>query len=348
MDFQQIVLIIISGLGVFHGIFIAFLLWTHKKFSNYPGRILGVLMILLSLRIGKSVVLEFYNNLEFIYIYIGLCLMMFMGPLFYLYCRAIIKQESRFQIKDLLHFIPGGLFVLFGIGIGNQSESSIPFMGAVIVFFVIYAHLLLYLLKSKIQLINNLQNIPNFLKTKEWLNILFYGLLLIWGVYVLNLFEDNIPYIIGPILYSVIVYLITYLVISNKYLQFLSGIKYKTSVIEDEEVDNLFSQIEIVIKEEKLFLNPNISLGMLSKIIGVSPQKISLAINSKLGYNFNEYINRQRISQSIEIIKDPKSNLLTIASISVDSGFNSLSSFNTCFKKYVGKTPSAYRNIHNP
>lgn len=347
MDFQQIILIIISGLGVFHGIFIAILLWTHNKFSNYPGRILSVLMILLSLRIGKSVVLEFYSNLEFIYIYIGLCLLMFMGPLFYLYCRAVIHQESSLHNKDLLHILPGIFLIFIGIVFWNQPVANIPVLLALVVFLIIYSHLLCYLLKSKIQLINKLQLLPKTKKTKEWLNILFYGLLLIWGIYALNLFEDEIPYIIGPILYSLIVYTITYLVISNKYLQVLSGIKYKTSGIDDEEVNHLFIQIETVIKEEKLFLNPDVSLGMLSKISKVSPQKISLAINSKLGNNFNEYINRQRINYSLSMIKDPKSNSLTIAAIAVDSGFNSLSSFNTSFKKYTGKTPSSYRNLHN-
>lgn len=348
MDLQQIVLVIISGLGIFHGIFIAILLWTHNKFSNYPGRILGVLMILLSFRIGKSVVLEFTNNLELIYIYLGLCLLMFMGPLFYLYCKAIIHQQSSIQAKNFLHLLPGVFFILPGIFIWEQPVTNISVTVALIIFLIIYTHLLIYLLKSKIQLINMLPNLPKSQKTKEWLNLLFYGLILIWGIYVLNLFEENIPYIIGPVLYSLIVYLITYLAISKKYLQVISGLKYKNTGTDDKEVEHLFSLIENVIKEEKLFLNPDISLGMLSKILWVSPQKISLTINSKLGYNFNEYINRQRINQSLEIIKNPKSNSLTIASISIDSGFNSLSSFNTSFKKFVGKTPSAYRNIHNP
>ncbi len=348
MDIQQIVLVIISGLGIFHGIFIAILLWTHNKFSNYPGRILGVLMILLSLRIGKSVVLEFTNNLELIYIYLGLCLLIFMGPLFYLYCKAIIHQQSSIQPKDLLHFLPGFFFILLGILIWDQPVTNVSVTIAVIILLILYAHLLVYLLKSKFQLINRTPNLPKSQKVKEWLNFLFYGLILIWGIYVLNLFEEKIPYIIGPVLYSLIVYLITYLAVSKEYLQVISGLIYKTTGTDDKEVDYLFSRIENVVKEEKLFLNPDISLGMLSKILRVSPQRISLTINSKLGYNFNEYINRQRINQSLEIIKNPRSNSLTIASISIDSGFNSLSSFNTSFKKFVGKTPSAYRNIHNP
>ena len=348
MNFEKIFLIIISGLGIFHGIFIAVLLLTHNKFSNYGNRILAVLMILLSLRVGKSVVLEFTNNLELIYIYLGLCLLTFIGPIFLLYCKAIIHHQLSIQPKDFLHFLPGVLFILLGIVIWDQPITSISVPVALIIFIVIYSHLLIYLLKSKFQIINKTPNLPQSQKVKEWLNVLFYGLVLIWGIYVLNLFEEKIPYIIGPVFYSLIVYLITYLAISKKYLEVISGLKYKNTGTDDKEVEQLFSLIENVVKGEKLFLNPDVSLGMLSKILKVSPQKISLIINSKLGYNFNEYINRHRITQSLEIIKNPRSNSLTIASISIDSGFNSLSSFNTSFKKFVGKTPSAYRNIHNP
>ncbi len=305
-------------------------------------------MILLSIRVGKSVVLEFTNNLELIYIYLGLCLLMLMGPFFYLYCKSLVQQQSSIQHKDYLHFLPGICFILLGIVIREQPVTNISVTIAAIVFLMLYSHLLFYLLKSKFHLINKLPNHPKSQKTKDWLNLLFYGLILIWGTYVLNLFEEKIPYIIGPIFYSLIVYIVTYLAISKKYLEIISGSKYKNAGTDDEEINQLFNQIENVIKEENLFLNPDISLGMLSKILKVSPQKISLTINSNLGYNFNEYINRQRINHSLEIIKDPKSNSLTIASISVDSGFNSLSSFNTSFKKFVGKTPSAYRNIHNP
>ena len=347
MNFQQIVLVIISGLGIFHGFFFAVLLWTHKRFSNYPGLLLGILMIFLSLRIGKSVVLEYAKNLELIYIYAGLCLLMLIGPLFYFYCKAIAQHKSKFSPKDYIHFLPAICFFLLGVFVRNQSIANISVISALIFFFIIYSHLLIYLLVSKFKIINLLQNNHQYKKVREWLSILFYGLTLIWITYVLNLFEDKVPYIVGPILYSLILYVITYLAILNKYLHAVSSLKNQFVGKDNEDIELLFSHIEHVIKEKNIFLNPDISLGMLSKIVKASPQKISFTINNKLGYNFNEFINRQRINQSLEIMKDPKSNLLTIAAISVDSGFNSLSSFNTAFKKFVGKTPSDYRNNLN-
>jgi AraC-like DNA-binding protein len=40
---------------------------------------------------------------------------------------------------------------------------------------------------------------------------------------------------------------------------------------------------------------------------------------------------------------DPSYNRLTIAAIAFECGFNSLSSFNTAFKKMKGKTPSVFK-----
>ena len=97
-------------------------------------------------------------------------------------------------------------------------------------------------------------------------------------------------------------------------------------------------------QEQQLYLNPEFSLSLLSQQIKAGTQKISLVINTRAGCNFNEYVNRYRVRHAIALMDNPKTALHTIASISFDSGFNSLSSFNHAFKKLTGKTPSAYRN----
>jgi AraC-like DNA-binding protein len=43
------------------------------------------------------------------------------------------------------------------------------------------------------------------------------------------------------------------------------------------------------------------------------------------------------------MLSNPKYDNLTIAAIAYECGFNSLSSFNTAFKKQVGVTPSAFK-----
>lgn len=344
MNIQEILLIILSGLGVFHGVFISIVLWNNKSGLYNTNRILGILMLIFSIRIAKSVVLEFSHNLSQIYIYGGLSLIMFLGPLFFLYSKLLVRRENGISRLDLLHFIPGLIFLSAAIPFNIIGLSNLAQWFAVLLFLIFYGHLLFYLLLVKIKFLKrNKVNAPA--TVIQWLNLLFYGLLAIWLAYVLNLFEENIPYIIGPILYSITVYVITYLAVTRKYIQQTSVVKYQTTGFPDGEINSLFSSIEDIMHHEKLYLNPDITLAVLSKQLKVTPQKISLAINSRSANNFNEYINKFRVNHAIHIFKTPGSQGNTIASIAFDSGFNSISSFNTTFKKVTGKTPSVFREI---
>ncbi|MCK5455567.1 MAG: AraC family transcriptional regulator, partial [Melioribacteraceae bacterium] len=67
-------------------------------------------------------------------------------------------------------------------------------------------------------------------------------------------------------------------------------------------------------------------------------------INTKTGMNFFDFINRYRIEEVKKEIIKPENDNLTLLAVAMDVGFNSKSSFNTLFKKYVGLTPSKYRD----
>ncbi len=128
-------------------------------------------------------------------------------------------------------------------------------------------------------------------------------------------------------------------------MQTISTVKYGTIKVSDHEIETLFEKIEACVKRDNLFLEPEISLGVLARRLNTSSQKVSLAVNSKAGTNFNEYINRLRVAHATNLLMKPESELITIAAIGMEAGFNSLSSFNQAFKKITGKTPSAYRSL---
>jgi AraC-like DNA-binding protein len=302
-------------------------------------------MIILSIRVGKSVVIAFTVSLPMVYIYLGLCLMMFIGPLFSLYSKSLIEKPIKIKTSAYVHFIPGFIFMLLSVPMEKVGFRNIPVFVAAGLYIAIYVHYLSYLLYVKFRVIEGGNRILLSPEVKKWLNILFFGLIAIWFEYVLNLFEEKVPYILGPIVYSVTVYFITYLAFTKKYLTTVNTVKYQSATYTEEEVNYLFRTIQELMQGEKLFLDPNVTLASLGKQLMVSPQKISLVVNSKAGNNFNEYINRFRIDHAIDLINKPGSQTLTIAAISFDSGFNSLSSFNVAFKKFTGKTPSAYRKV---
>ncbi|WP_363317970.1 helix-turn-helix domain-containing protein [uncultured Algibacter sp.] len=97
------------------------------------------------------------------------------------------------------------------------------------------------------------------------------------------------------------------------------------------------------IKSNKNYLNPNLSLKILSKELNLSEGYISQLINKNSNLNFNDYINSLRITDAKNMLVDSEYNNYTILAIGLESGFNSKSSFYTAFKKFTGKTPVEYK-----
>jgi len=104
----------------------------------------------------------------------------------------------------------------------------------------------------------------------------------------------------------------------------------------------MFSEIDGLIDGGELFLDMDISVSILGEKMGVNGKYISHSINSGSGKNFNSYINAKRIGHAVTMIKEDAHHDLSIEGIANECGFRSKSSFNSSFKKYVGKTPTQY------
>ncbi|MFO7658659.1 MAG: helix-turn-helix transcriptional regulator [Bacteroidales bacterium] len=94
----------------------------------------------------------------------------------------------------------------------------------------------------------------------------------------------------------------------------------------------------------KLYIDSEITLPKVAEKINVRTYKLSHVINQRTNMTFNEYINTFRIKDIKKALKLKDYKEDKIASIAFDYGFNSLSVFNTAFKKFTGYTPSQFRN----
>ena len=161
--------------------------------------------------------------------------------------------------------------------------------------------------------------------------------MVIWISYVLNILDEAVPYVAGPIMYSVVIYYLSFKAFKLKVTD-MDGSVFETSVNE-----MLFTSIEKLVLYEKMYLESDLSLSKLSEQMGSSKQQISAAINEYAQRNFNDYINYFRIQDAKKMLLDGHGDKFTISSIAYDTGFSSLSSFNGAFKKFEGVTPSAFR-----
>ena len=99
--------------------------------------------------------------------------------------------------------------------------------------------------------------------------------------------------------------------------------------------------LEQVVEEKELYLNKNLTVGDLAKILGTNRTYVSNYLSQQLGMTFYDYINRLRIERvSIPMIRDHPE--FTFEHVANESGFASLSTFRRAFLKITGQTPSQF------
>lgn len=97
-----------------------------------------------------------------------------------------------------------------------------------------------------------------------------------------------------------------------------------------------------LMSEERLYLDPELSLQTLAQKLKLSPLVASAVINSELKKNFRNLINEYRVKEVKVRLNDPRSSQLSLLGIAYECGFNSEASFYRIFKNIVGLSPKEY------
>ena len=116
----------------------------------------------------------------------------------------------------------------------------------------------------------------------------------------------------------------------------------RTVLLSAEKMQLIASKLERAMKEDKLFLQDNLSLNKLSESVSETENHISETLSQFLNTRFFQFVNSFRVEEAKKALQESDK---LITSIAFDVGFNSKSTFNTAFKKIVGYSPSAYRNL---
>ena len=119
--------------------------------------------------------------------------------------------------------------------------------------------------------------------------------------------------------------------------------KYRTSSLTPERAAEIEAKLRQAFAQERLFLDPGMSLKKLAEKMRVHPNYLSQIINAK-GQSFSSFINGYRIEEARKLLLDPHKRDRSILNIAYDTGFYSKSVFNTAFKRITGQTPSQFRS----
>lgn len=330
-----------SALGAFNGLLLSiyFALNAKKKvFSNY---FLSLLLLVLSIRIIKSVFFYFNPQLSNIFIQIGLSACILIGPFLYLYLKAYAEDKKS---NWMIHVLPY-IVVMSVLGfLYPYVENRVIWSNWIVK--TIYAQWLVYIILS----VKSLQPIIQKIKEKEslrkidiWLLSIYMGVTVIWLAYATSNYTS---YIVGSLSFTFILYVIVLLVIFKNSSQtsfFLEKEKYKNKEIDQNTLEIIGQKLPTIVEKE-LFLNPNFTLEEAAKELKVTKHLLSQYVNEILGKSFSNLVKEYRVEKAKKLLETEKN--YTIESLGYDSGFSSKSTFFSAFKKTTGLTPAEYQKLY--
>ncbi|HEY0656610.1 MAG TPA: helix-turn-helix transcriptional regulator [Chryseosolibacter sp.] len=268
------------------------------------------------------------------------------GPFVFLYIRA--RKDNSFTKNDLVHFLP--FLVSVSITVAAVSINSFPIR-----------------LHPYTDMVLQLTSISTYcvLALRAGNPMLRRFISAVWlaeSVIIVTLAVMVLYYPVFPdvrllfLSLTILIYWISYQAISKPDLFIEApaipvleifikkGKKYAHSSLKSEEANRIEEALRQVMGKDKLYLDPDLTIESLAARIKTSRHHISQVINERLNKTYADYVADLRLEEARSRLSNPANNRFTIAAIALDSGFNSVSSFNEIFKKRYGITPSKFRD----
>ena len=369
---------VILVIGVFQALFMGLLVLS-KRGKGSGDYFLSVLLLVQGLTIFLSW-MEAYNRSHGYphphFIHTSTPLIFLHGPLLWLYVKSLTTQHFRFRPVYVLHFLPF-LLVVLGLAFSMyvkpadqkilldqnerfQGDWLYPaVLAGVALFTQGYFVWGLWLLKQYRQRIkgyfSRLENID-----LQWLRFFLFLSIGIYAVnslmYILDYAFDLLPYALMQL--TAFVLASVFILVLGFYGLRQGNIFVARQVVMDldhspqepflpEKLENAEEQfiqrLLAFMKEEKPFLDPELTIARLAERLKVGPEYLSSILNSRLNQNFFDFVNHHRVEAFKKKVQDPASDRLSLLGIAWDCGFNSKATFNRVFKNLTGVTPGAYR-----
>lgn len=329
-----------SLLGVFNGLFLTGYFLFSKKDRKYTNVYLGLLLLALVIRIGKSVFFYFDSGLNENYILIGLLACAAIGPMSLYFVRSQLSGNKTFDPKSMLHLIPMVLLAVYALFFESYNENRALWSGTIVR--GIYYYWGVYMLLAVFLVVReSFVRRKNFTE-KRWTQGVVLGVTLIWLAYLTSSFTS---YLTGALTFSFAVYLLAWIIItSSRKKERAAHKKARFSAdMNPAQIAGLRNKIREVLIQDQRYKSPDLTMPAVAKLVGQTPHQFSSFINEQLHQNFSQLINAHRIEAATEMLRTKDH--LTVEAIGFDCGFNSPSTFHTAFKKATGMTPAAYRKM---
>lgn len=375
-------LIFINFAAALQGVFLTYLI-VHNRPKDAKSIVLGLLTVVLSISIlGGIYGISGYHKKWPHFVNVADPLFLLYGPLLYTYIFVLTKNRlpKNIYLHGLPFLAYVIAFVPLYLSSADEKiqfaeyiflSNKVPVKGLLmqltrVVYLSFYAVLSLRMVKTyQKQIKNNYSEIES-ISLHNAKRILYFFLVVLVIAFVtfvigyLFSYNYNLSNNIIGFFVAILIYSLAYSTWNKKNAEDLSiqvttqkgksvienkdKLKGRSSyVLNDEQFSEFSHRLKQAIERDRVFVENEISLTELSKKLNIQPYQLSELISRVYGESFFDFINRYRIEEFKEKLKEPEYNSYSLLGIAMDCGFNSKSSFNIAFKKFTGLTPSEYR-----
>ena len=253
---------------------------------------------------------------------------LFLGPIIFLYVKSLFEDKPSFLDKNVIHFVPSILFIvfistpilisldrgkmLFGYLDTIAEHRHLMFVVFDIVLVLYSVYTFMYFLRYKKTLKLNFSNLSE--EDLDWIKYLLAGVLLIATVHFflafynsfieIDSFERSNITIIS--IFTLIIYLGYHSIGQSKMLVphfLINEVNFKKEKKENylsntsnEELHQIEKRLKDILIHEKPYLDENLTLTKLASSIPISDKKLSIFINHHLDTTFYDMINSYRVA----------------------------------------------------
>jgi AraC-like DNA-binding protein len=345
--------------GALNGFFFAAVILKIKRGNHKTNRIAALLLVNMAVIAAGSFCsysgyLRIYPKLQKIFS----PSLFLMGPLLFLYVRSLLHGDSSFGVKKAFHFLPAFLNVIYNIPFYLKSDAekvALLLLGITpavrlirilaLIHFLVYMFFILREIRKLKALAKDQYSSLSRLKV-QWIAYLGFAFASILLVNIIPEFSLPLFFDLTKIWEALLIVFLGYMGLTQPVLFLgrdsrVDPEKNDQPLIPENRQGEYVKRITDFMKEEKPFLDPELSLNIFAERLGIPAIYCSFVINRHWRTNFFNFVNHYRVEEFKLRLHD-RGREASILETALAAGFNSKSTFNAVFKQYEGVTPSQY------
>jgi AraC-like DNA-binding protein len=327
-----------AALGAFNGLALAACLLLRHP-ATPAQRWLAALILVISIRTGKSVLFYFYPEVPKLILQVGLTACFLIGVCLVGMVRAWADPAGERTRKDWV-FVAGLLAVAIGLGVAFPYARHADWWGMPVWHMVTYSWLGCLLVAVGLYLRAVRQTgvpVAGDGLTRGHVAAVIAGVAIVWLAY----FTAGLTsYIVGALSFSLVLYLGVIVLLARRKARETAE-PYQGRKIMPEEAQTALQSLRRLMVEEALYTDAHLSLARVARRLNMPPARLSQLLNDNHNTAFKPYLMRLRVDAAKRLLC--AEGRVIMERVAEASGFLSMSAFYSSFKKVEGTTPAAWR-----